>query len=216
MQTKCLAPDYAILARSEDPQNVFVGSPALAELPSGRLICTYECFRGHPFKEKLPDQCETLFSDDDGETWQPGGRTDLMWASPFVVGETLYLIGNLRGSRGIAICRSNDGGASWSPPSVLFRGRYTNAPTSVTRRGDTIYRAFETCPPGNGNWQSLVVAGDATRDLLDPAAWRMSNHVPYPGTPATLKQGEHPQGLYPPQKNIPEDGWLERGTRANP
>jgi len=110
--------------------------------------------------------------------------------------------------------RSTDSGASWSPPSVLFEGRYTNAPTSVMRRGDTIYRAFETCPPGNGNWQSLVVAGDATRDLLDPAAWRMSNHVPYPGTPATFKQGDHPQGLYPPQKNIPEDGWLEGNVVA--
>ncbi len=206
---RLLAPDYTILARSDDPQNVFVGSPALAELPSGRLICTYEWFHGHPLKEKVPDQCETLFSDDDGEIWQPGGKTDLMWASPFAVGDMLYLIGNLRASRSIAICRSSDGGVSWSPPTVLFEGRYTNAPTAVTRRGDTIYRAFETCPPGNGNWQSLVVAGDATRDLLDPAAWRMSNHIPYPGTPATFKQGDHPQGLYPPRKNIPEDGWLE-------
>ena len=209
-----LAPNYQELGRSTDPENVFVGSPALAGLPSGRLICSYEWFRGYPLKEKVPDQCETLFSDDDGETWQPGGRTDLMWASPFVVGESLYQIGNLRGSRDIAICRSEHGGATWSPPSVLFQGRYTNAPTSVTLRGDTIYRAFETCPPGNGNWQSLVVAGDATRDLLDPAAWRMSNHVPYPGTPVTFKQGEHPQGLYPPRKNIPEDGWLEGNAVA--
>ena len=206
---RLLASDYTILARSEDSQNVFVGSPALAELPSGRLVCSYEWFRGHPLKEKVPDQCETLFSDDAGHTWQPGGKADLMWASPFAVGQALYLIGNLRGSRSIAICRSSDGGVSWSPPAVLFEGRYTNAPTAVTRRGNTIYRAFETCPPGNGNWQSLVVAGDATRDLLDLAAWRMSNHVPYPGTPATFKQGDHPQGLYPPQKNIPEDGWLE-------
>jgi hypothetical protein len=211
---RLLAPNYTILARSADPQNVFIGSPALAELPSGRLICTYEWFRGQPLKEKVADQCETLLSDDDGKTWQRGGRTDLMWASPFAVGDMLYLIGNLRGSRSIAICRSTDSGVSWSPPAVLFEGRYTNAPTSVTRRGDTICRAFETCPPGNGNWQSLVVAGDATRDLLDPAAWRMSNHVPYPGTPATFKQGDHPQGLYPPQKNIPEDGWLEGNVVA--
>ena len=122
---RLLAPNYTILARSEDPQNVFVGSPALAKLPSGRLIFTYEWFRGHPLKEKVPEQCETLVSDDDGVTWQPGGRTDLMWASPCVVDETLYLIGNLRGSRDIAICRSTDSGANWSPPAVLFEGRYT-------------------------------------------------------------------------------------------
>jgi len=134
-----------------------------------------------------------------------------MWASPVAVGELLYLIGNRRASRNIAICRSSDGGANWSPPSVLFDGCYANAPTAVVRRGRTIYRAFETCPPGNGNWQSLVVAGDATGDLLEPAAWRISNPVPYPGTPATFKRGDHPQGLYPPQprRSIPEDGWLE-------
>jgi len=73
-----LAPDFAILARSEEPRNLFVGSPALAELPSGRLICTYEWFRGHPLKETIPDQCQTLVSDDGGQTWQPGGKTDLM------------------------------------------------------------------------------------------------------------------------------------------
>ena len=42
---RLLAPDYTILARSDDPQNVFVGSPALAELPSGRLICDSLRFR---------------------------------------------------------------------------------------------------------------------------------------------------------------------------
>lgn len=206
-----LAPDYQVVARSPDPANVFVGSPALARLPSGRLICTYEWFRGYPLKETIPNQCETLVSDDDAQSWRQTASTDLLWPSPFVVANALYLIGNRRGTRDIAIARSDDAGETWSDPSTLFAGRYTNAPTNVARLGATVYRAFETCPPGNANWQSLVVAGDTTSDLLDPTAWRMSNHVAWPGTPASFKQGEHPQGLFPPSpaNSIPEDGWLE-------
>jgi hypothetical protein len=206
-----LAENYEILVRSPDAERVFAGSPALARLPSGRLICTYEWFRGYPLKEKVPNQCETLISDDRGHSWRRTASTDLMWASPFVVDETVYLVGNCRGTREIAIVRSDDGAQTWSSISILFQGRYTNAPTGVARVGSTLYRAFETCPPGNGNWQSLMVAGDTTEDLLRASAWRMSNHLPYPGTPTSLKHGGDAQGIYPVSSShgIPEDGWLE-------
>jgi len=54
-----LAPEYAILARSEDPQNVYAGSPCIAGLPSGRLVVSYEWFRPAPHKEQVPDQTDT-------------------------------------------------------------------------------------------------------------------------------------------------------------
>jgi len=206
MRDTVLAADYQVLARSPDPMNVFAGSPALAGLPSGRLVATYEWFRHGPGKEKVPDQCEVLTSDDDGATWVRRAATDLMWASPFALGDTLYLIGNRRGSRDIGIARSDDGGQTWTPESVLFAGRYTNAPTSITFSHGRVYRAFETCTPGNSTWKSLLVAGDCDRNLLDPGAWRMSNHVPYPGTPEAFTQGMYPPN---PPRWIPEDGWLE-------
>ena len=209
--TDVLARDYQVLAESPDPQNVFAGSPALAKLPGGRLVATHDWFRTDPNKEKIPNQGQVLTSDDGGCTWVKRASTDLMWASPFALGEVLYLIGNKPGSREIAIARSQDGGESWTPESILFEGRYTNAPTSVIERDGFVYRAFETCTPGNDTWKSLVVAADVSKDLLAPAAWRMSNHVPYPGTPGSFKQGEDPQGLYPPDaaRSICEDGWLE-------
>jgi hypothetical protein len=159
----------------------------------------------------LPNQCEVLISEDGGISWRNGAATDILWASPFVHDNQLYMIGNLRNSRDIVIARSDDGGESWTKERILFAGRYTNAPTTVLRKGRFIYRAFETATPGNSTWKSLCVAGDTERDLLDPAAWRISNHVPYPGTPSTFKQGDHPQGLYAPDlgDKIPEDGWLE-------
>ena len=40
-----LAQDYSVVARSEDPQHVFLGTPAIARLPSGRYVVTYDRFR---------------------------------------------------------------------------------------------------------------------------------------------------------------------------
>ena len=34
MQAQCLAPEYAILARSRDPQNVYTGSPSIKAVES--------------------------------------------------------------------------------------------------------------------------------------------------------------------------------------
>ena len=185
---KILAGDYQILAESPDPETVYTGSPCLAQLPSGRLVASFEWFRPQPLVEKIPDQLEILVSDDDGERWRRSAVLDIIWPSLFAVGETLYCIGNGRLGREIVIARSEDGGESWSEPSQLFSGRHHNAPTSILFRRGQVYRAFETCPVGDdavgrSQWESLVVAGDLSMDLLDPSAWRMSNRVPFPGVP---------------------------------
>ncbi len=201
-----LGQSYQVLAESADAGNVYVGSPALAALPGGRLVCTYEWFRPAPLKETVPDQCDVLLSDDRGCTWRHTSSTDLLWASPFGVGDALYLIGSMRRTRDISIARSSDGGESWSAPAVLFAGRHHGAPTSVVFRDGFVYRAFETCDGPRTDWGSLVVAGDLSRDLLEPASWRMSERVPFPGVPASLTQA-----MYPPsaEGKVPHDSWLE-------
>ena len=190
---RILAGEYQVLAQSADPDNVYTGSPCLAQLPSGRLIASYEWFRPQPLVEKIPDQLEILVSDDGGRGWRKTAALDIIWPSLFAVGEELYCIGNRRLSREIIIARSVDGGQSWSESSQLFSGRHHNAPTNVLFKGGRVYRAFETCPEGDdavgrSQWESLVVAGDLTRDLLDPGAWRMSNRVHFPGVPDVLSQ----------------------------
>jgi hypothetical protein len=131
----------------------------------------------------------------------------LQWASPFVWGESLYLLGNNqhRDARDIAIARSDDGGNSWSPVQVLFPGRYTGAATSMLVHKGQLWRAFETCPGANQLWQSVVVAGDLEKDLLEPSSWRISNEVAYPGTPPTMTQGL----FQDPRIKKAGDGWLE-------
>ena len=91
---KILAGDFLILAESPDPDTVYTGSPCLAELPSGRLIASYEWFRQQPLVEKIPDQLEILVSDD-GEAggarrrrWTSSGRRCLRWTKRSTALET--------------------------------------------------------------------------------------------------------------------------------
>ncbi|MBC8868355.1 MAG: exo-alpha-sialidase [Planctomycetes bacterium] len=196
-----LAQDYSVVARSEDPKHVFLGTPAIARLPSGRYVVTYDRFRNDC------EGCIVVTSDDRGRTWTERTRVALQWASPFVIEQSLFLIGNnqKRDARDIAIARSDNGGQTWSPVRVLFQGRYTGAATSVLVHGGRLWRAFETCPPGNENWKSVVVAADLNKDLLNPASWRISNEVAYPGTPPALTQGL----FRDPRIKKANDGWLE-------
>jgi hypothetical protein len=196
-----LAKDYFVVARSEDPKHVFLGTPAIARLPNRRYVVTYDRFRNDC------EGCIVVISDDRGRTWTEQARVALQWASPFVIEQSLFLIGNNQrhDARDIAIARSDDGGQTWSPLRVLFQGRYTGAATSVLVHGGRLWRAFETCPPGNENWKSVVVACDLNKDLLDPASWRISNEVAYPGTPPALTQGL----FQDPRIKKANDGWLE-------
>ena len=168
---KFLAGDFQILAESPDRDSVYTGSPCLAQLPSGRLVASYEWFRPQPpLVENIPDQLEVLVSDDDGVNWRKTAALDIIWPSLFVVKDTLFCIGNARLNREIIIARSEDGGESWSEPSQLFGGRHHNAPTSILFRNGYVYRAFETCPVGDdavgrSQWESLVVAGDLERAI---------------------------------------------------
>ena len=206
MQTRCLAPDYTILACSGDPQNVYTGSPCITSLPSGRLVVSYEWFRPAPHKEQVPNQTEVLVSDDDGATWRKAAALDFIWASVFAVDDTLYMIGNRRQSRDICIARSPDGGDTWSAMVTLFEGRYHCAPTPVVQKDGFVYRAFETCVGTRTEWKSLVVAGDVAGNLLDPASWRMSNPVSFPEVPEVLTQHRYAPSA---EDKVPHDSFLE-------
>ena len=74
----------------------------------------------------------------------------------------------------------------------MFEGSYWNAPTGVLIKEGRLYRSFNLHENADGtpnlrNYQGcVVIAGNLSRNLLDPAAWRMSNRLDYPGTPRLL------------------------------
>ena len=187
---RMLSEDYFVLASSPDPENVYAGSPSIARMRSGRLLASYEWFHPKPYKEAVPNATEVLISDDDGASWTMASCQDFIWATIWTHENDAYLIGNRRKSRDIIIGRSRDGGCTWEGPVTLFEGKHHCAPTPVLIHNGYAYRAFETCDaPSRSDWNSLVVAGDLSRDLLDPAAWRMSNHVRFPAFPTCFRNG---------------------------
>ncbi len=182
-----LAQDFVVVHRVRDLKRsdrwVCVGSPDILRLPSGRLIASMELWLQTPTSGNeggidYPNHCLIKASDDNGRTWTQISTNGVTWGSPFYVRDAIHMIGNDPHKRTIIITRSPDGGRSWSRTVTLFDdSHYHGAPTPVHVKDGFAYRAFEDT---NQGMASLVVAGDLSRELLDPQAWRMSNKVEPP------------------------------------
>ena len=218
MSAEPLAQAYVEVARTPSP-GLFTGECALACIPGGGLLASYKFWSRGGFP---PWNTRLSRSDDGGQNWEPLPSLDLCDGMPFVHDGSLYFMANNRGelttdssgsqthggpqaARDIVISRSDDGGQSWLEPVTLFEGSFWNAPTGYAIANGHMYRAFDVPDPdmvGNGvvGRGNVVVAGDLSRDLLDPTVWRISPPVGFPGVPASLKRG-----LYPDKP----DSWLE-------
>lgn len=180
----------------QDPERaVCVGTPDIVQLPSGRLVASMELWLKRPASGDeggidYPNHCKIKASDDGGHTWEQISTNGITWGSLFYANGALYMIGNDPRKRDIRIVRSADNGKSWSGPATLFDdSRYHGSATPVHARDGFIYRAFEDMDLGSA---SLVVAGDLSQDLLDPAAWRMSNKVEPPRSTPSLSRDASP------------------------
>jgi hypothetical protein len=190
-----LAQKYVVVHRVrdlDDPgKTICVGTPDILQLPSGRLIASMELWLKRPTSGDeggidYPNHCKIKASDDGGKTWTQISTNGITWGSLFYVKGALYMIGNDPHKRDIRIIRSPDGGESWSQPVTLFDdSRYHGSATPVHVKNGFVYRAFEDMNRGSA---SLVVAGDLSKDLLDPAAWRMSNKVEPPREAPSLSR----------------------------
>lgn len=83
-----------------------------------------------------------LTSDDNGATWTRRAAFAVGIPTPFVVGETLYLVGVESHPGSIVISRSDDEGTRWRQPARLFDGSYAaSAPVPLLLHNDKIYKA---------------------------------------------------------------------------
>jgi hypothetical protein len=85
----------------------------------------------------------------------------------------------------LLLLRSDDGGRTWSEPVTLFKGHYWNCDTGMVLHDHHLYWAVDDLSLGQNRGPRLV-AGDLTQDPMSPAAWRISNVVPYPGMPEAM------------------------------
>ena len=198
--------EMQVVAESPDPGRLFVYEPALVKLPGGGLLVTFE-YTLIDANAEVPHRFRLAVSEDAGRTWRQLPPLDLHSAQPFVHEGELYLLGNVAIRRNIVILRSDDEGRSWTGPVTLFEGSYWNAPTGVLIKDGRLYRSFNLHENADGtpnlrNYRGcVVIAADLSRNLLDPAAWRMSNRLDYPGTPRLLTRV--------PVSGRRADHWLE-------
>lgn len=160
----------------------YVGSPSIAILPGGDLVASHDLF-GPNAKEKT--RTMVFRSRDHGATWSLVGEIPrLYWGTLFVHREMLYVLGVA--GHDVVICRSEDGGATWTQPDdettgrLLADGRHYHCGTvPVLIHDGRIWRAIEyrEGPWGTG-FHAGMMSAPVDADLLDANAWTVSNFLP--------------------------------------
>jgi hypothetical protein len=128
-------------------------------------------------------------SRDGGKIWKHVSQLPYYSAVPWVHRGALYLFANKGGTKSrnddLLLLRSADGGATWSAPVTLFKGHFWNCHTGMVIRGDRLYWATDDLSLG-AKRGPRALAGDLSKDPMDPGAWRLSDPVPFPGVPEAL------------------------------
>lgn len=164
----------------------YVGSPALAILPSGDYVAGHDLF-GPKSTEHTSARTRVFRSGDRGKTWRPVAEIDgAFWSSLFVHRGALYLLGTRWHYGPIVIRRSIDGGMTWTAPkdaaTGLLRegGKYHCAPVPVVEHRGRLWRAMEEIDSplrwGVG-FRSFVMSAAADADLLRADSWTSTNSL---------------------------------------
>jgi len=194
-----LAQDYTVVFHNPD-REYYVEGPGLLRLDDGRLLAVVPVVpRAEWSRARRADHSRThiLRSSDAGKTWQPLSELPYYSAVPWAQQGLVYLFANKGGSAvrndDLLLLRSTDGGQTWSQPVTLFQGHFWNCHTGMVVRDKRLYWAVDDLALG-AKRGPRVVAGDLSRDPLDPRAWRISDPVPFPGIPDALTNPRFAQG----------------------
>ena len=202
-----LAQDYVVIKESPPDPRVIVSGPGLVKCPSGRLLATISILPRHGAPH--PNEVHNMGSEDGGGTWHAlADPLSLYTATPWAHGGAVYLFAHTPGKQyrndDLLLLRSDDEGGTWSEPVTLFEGHFWNCPTGIVEANGYVCRAMDKMDVSGR--AEVVIAGDLSKDLMDPASWRISSAVPYPGTPQPLIRDVHPPGQ---RKGARGDLWLE-------
>lgn len=190
-QIKPLAQDFTIVHHNPDSER-YVEGPGLVRLEDGTLLAVVPVVpREEHSVERRATQSRThlLRSTDGGKTWKQSSELPYYSAAPWLHKGALYLFVNKGGTKSrnddLLLLKSADGGTTWSEPVTLFQGHFWNCHTGMVQHPDRLYWAVDDITNHKLRGPCLL-AGDLTGDPMSPAAWRLSNVVPFPGIPEQL------------------------------
>ncbi|MET0391806.1 MAG: sialidase family protein [Chitinophagaceae bacterium] len=175
-------PPGIVIAKSPDPQNMYVASPSIVILPDSSYLVSHDW--SGPATKGIT-RTSVYRSADKGLHWQRIADVDgLRWATLFLHRDNVYLIGVNRSYGDIHILRSADGGHSWTKPTersgILFKGGYYHTgPVPVVVHNGRIWRAFEEKPAGKNEDPigAFVISAPESSDLLLPESWTRTMSV---------------------------------------
>jgi hypothetical protein len=193
-----LAQDYTVVFHNPDPE-YYVEGCGLERLDDGSLLAVV------PVVPRLEWSAERrvehsivhiLRSGDAGKTWQPLSDLPYYSAVPWLHDGKLYLFACMPGGKSrnddLLLLRSDDAGKTWSKPVTLFKGHYWNCHTGMAVRDHHLYWAVDDLSLGN-NRGPRVISGDLSADVMNPASWRISQPVAFPGIPEQLTNSKFAQ-----------------------
>jgi len=190
-----IADERIIYKVPASPENIFVYSPSLIELPNGRLLAGFDL--GGSGVSKLPEpqttgwrqwniqnQAKIYCSDDKGKSWKHICDLPMFHARFFRDGNNVYFIGH---DKAITICSSSDNGETWGPVKKLDdNALWHQAPCAVHYEKDYIYLTMEKSV--GSYWPDVapvVMRGKRGTDLTDKKNWTFSNVLLYPSNAPT-------------------------------
>ena len=158
-------------------------SPSLIRAPQGHLLASMDVFAPN-----APQNLTLIFrSDDEGATWHYVCELfPCFWGRLFVHRGRIYMLAVSTEYGDLLIGASDDGGQTFCPPSVLWRGSCHSREDGIHKNPQPVVeyagRIWNTCEWGcwaHGTHAAMVFSCPSDADLLDPASWRFTPPVPY-------------------------------------
>lgn len=163
----------------DDPAYAFSGrylcSPSLIRLENGDLLASMDLYAAG-----APQNLTLIYiSHDGGRTWSHHSELfPCFWGKMFLCAGRLYLLGCSTEYGDLLIGRSDDGGKSWSKPTVLLRGGchckevgWHRAPMPTLIRDGRIMTDVQYGAWSEKVFCDAVISAPADSDLLDADNW---------------------------------------------
>lgn len=159
----------------------YIATPMIVRF-KGDLYVSMDVFHGNGIGQKGRDRLTLLYrSKDDGKTWEyVAEMLPAFWGTLFVANEKLCLLA-VDSETGLLLVRSSDDGETWSDPMYLsYKNDFNDyimhkSATPYVKLNEKLYFAIEYGGYNVKRFDTLVVCLDLRKDVLDKAAWMLSD-----------------------------------------